>query len=83
MSEFEIKENTGSIFKNDYKKDNPKAPDYKGTVNVGGKEHDIALWLSETKNGKKYFSVKFSEVWKKDGEPQKGEDEPEDSDLPF
>ena len=51
----ENKTNTGAIFKNTNKKaDNH--PDYKGKVNVNGKEMEVALWLKEGKAGK-YFSA--------------------------
>lgn len=83
----ETKQNTGAIFKNDYKKEGDKQPDYKGKINVDGKDKEIALWLSESKEGKKYFSVKISEPYKKDGFENKtsGSLEPKDdkSDLPF
>ena len=68
----ENKTNTGSAFKNDYKKED-KHPDWKGTVNVDGKDKAIALWERE-KNGKKYYSIAFSEPYKKpsghEGVPQ-------------
>ena len=73
---YEIKENTGSIFKNEYKKDNEKAPDYKGKANIDGKTKDISCWINETKDGKKYFAVKFSDEYVK-------EQKEEPSDLPF
>ena len=82
---YEIKENTGSIFKNDYKKDNPKAPDYKGKCNIDGKDLEMAMWLSETKKGTKYFSVRFSEAWEQP-EAKKEETKAEEvasDDLPF
>jgi hypothetical protein len=47
--------NKGVIFKND-KKGNDKAPDYKGTINIEGKEYEIACWIKEGKNGK-FFST--------------------------
>ena len=50
----ETKQNTGAIFKND-KKTNEKQPDYKGKVNVNGKDMEIALWLKESSKGIKYF----------------------------
>lgn len=58
------KNNSGAIFKNS-KKTNEKQPDYQGTVNVNGKEMQISLWLKESKNGNKYFSVAFQEPFKK------------------
>lgn len=42
----ETKVNTGAIFKNDKKQG--KQPDYRGKVNVNGKEMEIALWLKES-----------------------------------
>ena len=55
----EQKNNTGAIFKNDYKKTEAQ-PDYKGKALIDGKEKEIALWINESKNGKKYFSAAFS-----------------------
>jgi len=56
--------NSGVLFKND-KKGNEKAPDYKGKVNVNGKELEIAGWVREGKSGK-FISIKISEPMKKD-----------------
>ena len=60
----EIKSNSGNVFKNTYKKEGDKTPDYKGKVNVNGKEMELAMWISEGKNGK-YFSLKFQETYVK------------------
>ena len=76
----EIKNNSGAIFKND-KKTSETHPDYKGKVNVNGKDMEIALWLKESKSGLKYFSASFSEPYVKPAAA-----EPftlEDDDLPF
>ena len=54
----ETKVNTGAIFKNDKKQGNQ--PDYRGKVNVNGKEMEIALWIKESSKGMKYFSCSFS-----------------------
>lgn len=60
----ETRINTGAIFKNDNKKaDNH--PDYKGKVNVNGKEMEVALWLKTSAKGVKFFSVSFSEPYVK------------------
>jgi uncharacterized protein (DUF736 family) len=56
----ETKLNSGAIFKNS-KKTNEKQPDYKGTVNVNGKDMEISLWLKESQKGTKYFSASFQE----------------------
>ncbi len=58
-----LNENSGLIFKND-RKDNPNQPDYKGSVNVCGKQLDIALWIKENARGK-FMSAKFSEPYVK------------------
>jgi hypothetical protein len=85
---YEQKPNTGAIFKND-KKGNEKAPDYKGSINVEGEDLDIALWLTESKKGEKFFSVKIQEKRKPEPKPEKTltegkEDFPFTSDdLPF
>jgi uncharacterized protein (DUF736 family) len=49
--------NKGVVFKND-KKGNEKAPDYKGTIDIEGKEFEIALWVrTSQKDGSKFFST--------------------------
>jgi len=60
----ELKENTGMIFRNEYKKDNEKAPDFKGKIDWKGETIEIALWNNPPKDGKKgYFGVKLSEPY--------------------
>ena len=58
----ENKTNTGAIFKND-KKTSPNQPDYRGKVNVNGKEMEIALWVKTSSAGNTYFSASFSEPY--------------------
>ena len=58
----ENKTNTGAIFKND-KKTNPNQPDYRGKVNVNGKEMEIALWVKTSSAGNTYFTASFSEPY--------------------
>ena len=55
--------NTAVIFKNN-KKENEKHPDYRGTINVDGRELEISLWIKEGKAGK-FFSGKIQEPFKK------------------
>lgn len=58
------KTNTGAIFKNNKTKDTQ--PDYKGTVNVNGKDMQVSLWVkTSSKDGSKFFSVSFQEPFKK------------------
>lgn len=78
----ETKTNTGAIFKND-KKTKETQPDYKGKVNVNGKEMEVALWVKQGKAGS-FFSAAFSEPYVA---PEKMERRPisdsMDDDLPF
>jgi uncharacterized protein (DUF736 family) len=80
MINMETKNNTGAIFKND-KKTAETHPDYKGKVNVNGKDMEVALWLKESKSGTKYFSATFQEPYVKP-EARVVTDE-QDDDLPF
>ena len=79
----ETKQNTGVIFKNNYKK-TEQQPDYKGKAMVDGQMKDLAMWLNESKSGVKYFSVKFSEPYQEAEAPKQNmpQDLP-DSGLPF
>jgi len=76
----ENKLNTGAIFKNDNKKAE-NHPDYRGKVNVNGKEMEMALWVKQGKNGS-YFSASFSEPYVKTETPTSSPVVPND-DLPF
>ena len=81
-------ENKGVIFKNS-KKTKDTQPDYKGTVNVNGKDMEISLWFKESQKGTKYFSASFQEPFKKDSETKTYPNETkytpkiEDDSLPF
>lgn len=81
-------ENKGVIFKNS-KKTKDTQPDYKGTVNVNGKDMEISLWFKESQKGTKYFSASFQEPFKKDSETKTYPNETkytpkiEDDGLPF
>lgn len=75
----ENKLNTGAIFKNTNKKaDNH--PDYKGKVNVNGKEMEVALWVKKSNGGgNTFFSAAFSEPYVAPEPVSKVEND----DLPF
>jgi hypothetical protein len=47
----EKRDNSGVLFKND-KKDNERAPEYKGNIMVDGNEYWISAWIKEGKSGK-------------------------------
>ena len=59
----ETKLNSGAIFKNSKTKDTQ--PDYRGKVNVNGKDMEVSLWVKESKTGSKYFSASFQEPYVK------------------
>jgi uncharacterized protein (DUF736 family) len=76
----ETKNNSGAIFKNDNKKAE-NHPDYKGKVNVNGKEMEVALWFKTSSKGVNYFSASFSEPFVKFEHENKPLDAKDD--LPF
>lgn len=79
-----MKINFGAIFKND-KKTSDKAPDYKGKINVEGKEWSIACWVKQSQNGTSYFSCKIEEPYVKADatKPELFGDKTYTNDLPF
>ena len=58
------KENTGAIFKNENSTGNQ--PQWKGKIDVNGKEMEIALWQRTSQNGVNYLSAKVSEPYNKE-----------------
>jgi len=58
------KDNSGALFKNEHKR-NSKSPDYRGPCMIDGREKEISAWIAESKDGKKYMSLKFSEPYRK------------------
>ena len=66
MAEYEQKDQTFSLWKNEYKKEGDKKPDYTGTGIVDGEKKDFSLWINEDKNGKRYLSGNYKEAYKKD-----------------
>jgi len=79
--------NSGILFKNDYKEEGSKQPDYKGSfTDANGEEKDLAAWIRTANSGKKFLSVKVSDKYVKqevstDSAPVIA-DEPND-DIPF
>jgi len=66
MGNYQHKPNTGTIFKND-NKEKETQPDYRGSINVDGKDFDISLWVKDGKNGK-FFSASIKEPYVKKDE---------------
>ena len=66
------RDNSGALFANDFKGENPQRPDYKGKCMVNGVEMEMAAWIKGGENGKKKFmSISFSEPRQKDAPKQK------------
>jgi len=59
MSNYQLKEGQGSLFKNNNKKA-PAQPDWTGNVMINGQEMRLAAWVKEGKSGK-FFSLQLSE----------------------
>ena len=79
----EIKNNSGSIFKNDYKTKDTH-PDYKGKMVVDGVNKDIALWFNQPEGKKAYFSVAISDPYKAPEQEESAEQgKPAADGLPF
>lgn len=76
--------NRGALFKND-KGDNPKRPDYTGTLDVGGVPHKLSAWLRESKKGDKFLSISVEPSEPKQERPAKAKPQQQDDDelLPF
>jgi len=62
MSKYEIKPNTGSVFRNKEKKSDTHA-DYTGRAMIDGVEYYANAWINTSqKTGEKYMSIKYKPV---------------------
>ena len=76
-----VRDNSGVLFKSD-KKDNERAPDYKGNIMVDGNDYWLSAWIKEGKNGK-FMGLAVSP---RDAQPPASKPIPksfDDSDVPF
>lgn len=77
---YEMKELTGSTFKNT-RKDNDKQPGYTGEALIGGVAYKMATWVNKDKNGNTYFSHKFEKKEQKPVESKPASDFNDDLDF--
>ena len=91
MSEYQQKDDSGVLFKND-KKETDSHPDYKGNAMIDGTEYWFSAWINTSKSGTKYMKTSFSkkEVAHNNGMQQVQqamapipEEQYADSDIPF
>lgn len=78
---FKQNDMSGSLFRNQDKKTDSH-PDYTGSAKIDGTEFWISGWLNESREGRKYLSLKFKE--KEDVRtPRKNDADQFDDDIPF
>jgi uncharacterized protein (DUF736 family) len=70
----ELKPGSGMLFKNKWKKEGDKKPEYVGEIEIPEGMHgrkEISLWKRMSKAGKPYLSVSVSDPWKPERKPIK------------
>ncbi len=71
-SELELDPGHGVLFKTSF--DNPKAPEFKGSIEIPANltgRLDISLWSYTSKAGKVFLKVIVQEPYKKDGDDER------------
>jgi len=77
----QVRDNSGVLFRND-KRENEKAPNYKGNITVNGQDYWLSAWIKEGKSGKFMgLAVSPKEDYQLKQAPKKASFE--DEDLPF
>ena len=56
------KDNSGNLFKNTFKEEGSKQPDFKGDVMVNGVVMSASMWVNKDRNNNPYFGVKFQSM---------------------
>ena len=79
---FELREGSGSLFKNG-KKEKDSHPDERGDALIGGVVYEVSAWVKKTKNGHEFRSLSIKP---KRVNPSNAAPEPKakmDDDIPF
>lgn len=87
---YEIRPNSGSLFKND-KKETEQHPNARGSALIGGVEYWVNAWTKKDKNGNPWQSLAFKPkeerqerpAAKQESKPRKDSFDDMDSDIPF
>lgn len=77
---FEQKDNTGVAFPEEEKK-SERHPDLTGSATVNGQKVRVAIWKKESKAGKPYLSIAFSEFKTAGNQSSGGSDSSESFDF--
>lgn len=91
MSQYQQRDNSGSLFRNEGDRKRENGPDYSGTCMVGGVEYFFDGWIKVADSGRKWMSFSFKPKQKQErpigGKAAQGkvyqtrDDDP--SDIPF
>ena len=82
------KDNSGNLFKNSFKEEGSKQPDFKGDVMVGGEVIKASAWINKDKNGNHYIGLQFQSAadaakYSKENSNATPKPQFEKNDLPF
>lgn len=57
MADYQQKDMSGALFRNEQKQDGDDYPDYQGSVTVKGVKYGVGGWIKKSKSGKTYMSL--------------------------
>lgn len=69
MSQYQQRDNSGSLFRNEGDRKKENGPDYSGTCMVGGVEYFFDGWIKVAESGRKWMSFAFKPKQQKPAAP--------------